>query len=111
MYVYSYIFRVVLSWEFFLQINNFRTDLFYLLMKLQQVWPLQDRMTLKKYHTPPGLQNWSLDIRCNVVSYPEHFFFCGGGGFLPFCWGGEHSQRILSSTDQAKKEEKEVDKY
>ena len=43
-----------------------------------------------------SLQNWSLTIRCSLVSYPKHPFL---GGVLPFYRG--YSQHILSPVNRA----------
>ena len=65
--------------------------------------PLQvilDLVLMAMRGTPLSLlQNWSLTIRCSLISYPEHPFLEWWGQVLYIC--REFSQYILSLTDQA----------
>ena len=61
------------------------TDLIDKEMESGQVRLFQIRVDLgviamKSYFT--DRQNWSITIRCNLVSYPQHSFFFGGGILL-----------------------------
>ena len=40
-------------------------------------------MAMKGYATCPNLQNWSLTVKCNLVSYPGHPFFLQKGSSYP----------------------------
>ena len=34
-------------------------------------------------HSPPELQNRIFTMRCNLMPYPQHPFFCGAGSLTP----------------------------
>ena len=101
MYVYIYIFSVVVSQEIFLHMvlsntNNFLTDT--ITRGQSASWSNSNEGVLPQ---SPDLQNWSLTIRCSLVS-------CIGNPI--WLAGGSYSQHIQSPADSLKKERKKKKK-
>ena len=109
LYFHIYIFLVVSLRGFFFGTKSNQIQIIFKQIYLTHRWD-----PIRYYHsrsewtwewwqwrgTPhsPVCQNWSLTIRCSLVSYPGHPFF---ERISPLCVGGAEGYSILSITTRA----------